>query len=294
MKKNLKNLFTEDVQKVLTDETLTAIEEAFNDKVKLSVESALLEQDEIYANKLQTLLDTLDKDRSKKLKRVVEAVDKANASKLVKIVKLYERDSKVDAKKFKKTLIESVSAYLDEFLKESIDSKDLAQAVKNKTAFNVLENMRKVLAVDSVMMKESVQEAVIDGKNQIDELKKENAELKKQFKALYEQNQRTEVASLLESKTAKFSETKKGFIKKALADKSVKFIEENFDYTVRLFDNQEKSKLQTLKEEALNNRKFKPDVLPTPKTEKVITEKVNNNSLKNDYLNVLSRGKGQK
>lgn len=294
MKKNLKNLFTEDVQKVLTDETLTAIEEAFADKVKLSTEAALLEQDEIYANKLQTLLDTLDKDRAKKLKRVVEAVDKSNAAKLVKIVKMYERDSKVDAKKFKKTLIESVSAYLDEFLKESVDANDLAQAVKNKTAFNVLENMRKVLAVDSVMMKESVQEAVIDGKNQIEELKKENAELKKQFKALYEQNQRTEVISLLESKTAKFSETKKGFIKKALADKSVKFIEENFDYTVRLFDKQEKSKLQTLKEEAMSNRTLKPDVLPTPKTEKVIEEKVNNNDLKNDYLAALSRGKGQK
>ena len=294
MKKNLKNMFTEDVQKVLTEETLTAIEEAFNDKVKLSVEAALLEQDEIYANKLQTLLDTLDKDRAKKLKRVVEAVDKANASKLVKIVKMYERASKVDAKKFKKTLVESISAYLDEFLKESIDQNDIKQAVKNKSAYKVLENLRQVFSVDYVMMKESVQEAVIDGKNQIDELKKENEELKKQFKALYEQNQKTEVAALLESKVSKFSEAKKGFIKKALGDKSVKFIEENFDYTVRLFDKQEKSKLQTLKEEALNNREHKPDVLPTPKTEKVIEEKVNNNTLKQDYLAALSRGKGQK
>ena len=294
MKKNLKNLFTKEVQEVLTEESLAAIEGAFNDKVKLSVEAALLEQDEIYAGKLQTLLNTLDKDRAKKLKRVVEAVDKSNAAKLVKIVKLYERESKVDAKKFKKTLVESISAYLDEFLKEAIDKKDIEQAVKNKTAFNVLENLRKVLAVDSVMMKESVQEAVIDGKKQIDDLKKENAELKKQFKALYEQNQRTEVAALLESKVSKFSETKKGFIKKALGDKSVKFIEENFDYTVRLFDKQEKSKLQTLKEEALNRREIKPDVLPTPKTEKVIEEKVNNNTLKKDYLAALSRGKGQK
>ena len=294
MKKNLKNLFTEDVQKVLTDETLTAIEQAFNDKVKLSVESALLEQDEIYAEKLQTLINTLDTDRANKLKKAINVVDKSNASKLVKIVKMYERDSKIEAKKFKNVLVESISAYLEEFLNESIDKEDIAQAVRNKSSYNVLENLRKVLAVDSVMMKESVQEAVIDGKQQIESLKKENAELKKQFKALYEQNQKTEVVALLESKVSKFSEAKKGFIKKALGDKSVKFIEENFDYTVRLFDKQEKSKLQTLKEDALNKREIKPDFIPAQKTEKVIEEKVNNNSLKKDYLNTLSRGKGIK
>ena len=295
MKKNLKNLFSEDVQKVLTEETLTAIEEAFNEKVTVNVESALLEQDEIYASKLQTLISAIDNDHTKKMRKLIEAVDKSNASKLVKVVKLYEKDSKVEAKKFKKMMIESVSSYLEEFLKDTINQEDLAQAVKNKSAFNVLKNLQKVLAVDSVMMKESVQEAVIDGKDQLTALQRENAELKKQFKALYEQNQKTEVGSLLESKTSKFPETKKTFIRRALADKSVKFIEENFDYTVRLFDKQEKSKLQTLKEDAISKREVKPDFISSQKNEKVIVESINNtNSLKKDYLDVLSRGKGQK
>jgi hypothetical protein len=294
MKNNLKNLFTEDVQKVLTDETLTAIEEAFNEKVTLNIQTALVEQDEIYANKLQTLLNAIDKDHTAKMKNLIEAVDKSNASKLVKLVKLYEKDSKVDAKKFKLTLIESISAYLDEYINEAVDQKDIAQAVKNKTAFTVLKNLQKVLAVDSAMINGSIQEAVIDGSEQISTLKKENLELKKQFKALYEQNQKTEVVSLLESKTSKFPETKKTFVRKVLADKSVKFIEENFDYTVRLFDKQEKSKLQTLKEDAISKRQNNPDFISTPKTQKVIEERVNNNSLNNDYLAALSRGKGQK
>lgn len=294
MKKNLKNLFTDDVQKVLTDETLTAIEEAFNDKVALSIDAALVDQDDMYAEKLQTLVTTLDIDRAGKMKRVVEAVDKSNASKLVKIVKMYEKENKLEAKKFKKVMVESISAYLDEFLKESVNQEDLAQAVKNKTAYNVLENLQKVLGVDTSVMNPEVQTAVIDGKAQLRKLQNENAELKTQFKALYEQNQKTEVVSLLESKISKFSESKKGFLKRALADKSVKFIEENFDYTVRLFDKQEKSKLQTLKEDAINKRDFKPDFVSAPKKEKVIEEKVNNNSLNQDYLNVLSRGKGVK
>lgn len=295
MKKNdLKNLFNEDIQGIISEDTLSAIEEAFNQKVQLSIDSALMEQDELYAEKLQTLVTAIDKDHTSKMKRLVEAVDKSNASKLVKIVKLYERDSKQDATKFKKHLVESISSYLEEYLEESLNKEDISQAVKNKTAFSVLENLRKVLAVDSIMMKESIQEAVIDGKKQIDTLQKENSELKQQFKALYEINQRTEVSSILEGRTSKFPESKKNFIKKALQDKSLKFIEENFDYTVRLFDKQEKSKLQTLKEEAFNKREIKPDFVVAPKSEKVIEESLNNSGLQNEYLNILSKRKGIK
>ena len=87
MKSNLKKLFSEEIQEVITDETLTAIQEAFDSKVELSVESALIEQDNLYAVKLKTLVTTLDQDRSKKMMRVVEAVDKNNASKMVNIVR---------------------------------------------------------------------------------------------------------------------------------------------------------------------------------------------------------------
>ena len=282
---SLKNLFSEDVQKILTQESIDAIETAFDSKVTLAVESALLEQDELYAEKLKTLINTLDADRTKKMKRVVEAVDRNNASKLAKVVKMYNRENIKDFKNFKKELVESVSVYLDEFLKESVAVEDIAQAVQNKTAYDILENLRNVLAIDSVMMKESVRGAVLDGKSQIDKLVTENAELKKQFKALYESNQKTEVTMLLENKTAKLPEAKKNFIRKALADKSLKFIEENFDYTSRLFDKQEKSKLVSLKEEALNQRTTKPDVVPT---KKIVTESLNTNTHTDMYVKELS------
>jgi hypothetical protein len=285
----LKNLLSEDVQKILSEESLTAIQDAFDTKVKLTVEAALIEQDDLYATKLQTLVTSIDKDHTKKMKRLVEAVDKNNASKLVKVVKLYQKDSLNESTKFKNQLVNSISAYLDEYLNEAVDKKDFEQAVKNKTAFNVLENLRGVLAVDSVMMKESVKDAVLDGKSQITKLQNENSELKTQFKALYEANQQTEVKMILEEKTSNLSETKKNFIRKALQDKSLKFIQENFDYTLRLFEKQEKSKLATLKEDALNKRTVRPDVVPT---QKIIEERVNNtNEDKHGdmYIDVLSK-----
>lgn len=270
----IESLLNEEVKSILTEESLNAIQEAFDSKVTLEVESALAAQDKEHGERLVKLINDIDKDRATKMKNLVEAVDKKHASQLLKLVKMFEKDQVKDAKAFKKMVVESVDAFLDEFLNETISKEDLEQAVKNKTAFKVLENMRSVLSVDAGMVKESVQSVFLEGKKEHDKVLAENKELKKQFKALYEQYQQTERNMLLETKISKFSPEKQKFIRKALGDKTVEFINENFDYTLRIFDKKEKETLKTLKEEALANRVNKPDV--------VILEKNNKTSLNNN------------
>jgi len=287
MKKNKQNLFSEDVQKSLglSDESVSAIQKALEAKVDLAVEAALVEQDEVYAAKLGSVMESLDKDRTIKMKKLMEAFDRDKTTKLVKVVKKYEREQQGDLIRFKKQLTESVSAYLEEFLNESIPAKDIEQAVKNKTAMNVLENLRKVFAIDSAVMKESVSDAILQGKTELDKLRNENASLKSNLKVITEEKNNTQVKLFLEGKTSKYPESKKNFIKKALGDKSLTFIKENFDYTVRLFEKQEKKQLEVIKEEALQNRKHKPDFV---KNQKIITEKVSNDVEENDpYLSIL-------
>lgn len=287
MKKNKQNLFSEDVQKSLglSDESVNAIQEALEAKVDLAVEAALVEQDEVYATKLGSVMESLDKDRTIKMKKLMEAFDRDKTAKLVKVVKKYEREQQSDLIRFKKQLTESVSAYLEEFLSESIPAKDIEQAVKNKTAMNVLGNLRRVFAIDSAVMKESVSDAILQGKTELDKLRNENASLKSNLKVITEEKNNTQVKLFLEGKTSKYPESKKNFIKKALGDKSLTFIKENFDYTVRLFEKQEKKQLEVIKEEALQNRKHKPDFV---KNQKVITEKVSNDVEENDpYLSIL-------
>jgi hypothetical protein len=287
MKKNKQNLFSEDVQKSLglSDESVSAIQKALEAKVDLAVEAALVEQDEVYAAKLGSVMESLDKDRTIKMKKLMEAFDRDKTTKLVKVVKKYEREQQGDLIRFKKQLTESVSAYLEEFLNESIPAKDIEQAVKNKTAMNVLDNLRRVFAIDSAVMKESVSDAILQGKTELDKLRNENASLKSNLKVITEEKNNTQVKLFLEGKTSKYPESKKNFIKKALGDKSLTFIKENFDYTVRLFEKQEKKQLEVIKEEALQNRKHKPDFV---KNQKIITEKVSNDVEENDpYLSVL-------
>lgn len=287
MKKNKQNLFSEDVQKSLglSDESVNAIQKALEAKVDLAVEAALVEQDEVYAAKLGSVMESLDKDRTIKMKKLMEAFDRDKTAKLVKVVKKYEREQQSDLIRFKKQLTESVSAYLEEFLSESIPAKDIEQAVKNKTAMSVLENLRRVFAIDSAVMKESVSDAILQGKTELDKLRNENASLKSNLKVITEEKNNTQVKLFLEGKTSKYPESKKNFIKKALGDKSLTFIKENFDYTVRLFEKQEKKQLEVIKEEALQNRKHKPDFV---KNQKIITEKVSNDVEENDpYLSIL-------
>jgi hypothetical protein len=287
MKKNKQNLFSEDVQKSLglSNESVSAIQKALEAKVDLAVEAALVEQDEVYAAKLGSVMESLDKDRTIKMKKLMEAFDRDKTTKLVKVVKKYEREQQGDLIRFKKQLTESVSAYLEEFLNESIPAKDIEQAVKNKTAMNVLDNLRRVFAIDSAVMKESVSDAILQGKTELDKLRNENASLKSNLKVITEEKNNTQVKLFLEGKTSKYPESKKNFIKKALGDKSLTFIKENFDYTVRLFEKQEKKQLEVIKEEALQNRKHKPDFV---KNQKIITEKVSNDVEENDpYLSVL-------
>ena len=256
--KNDKSL-PEQAEEVLTEDSVKEIETAIEEKIQLSVEAALTNQDELYAEKLEELVGAIDKDHTSKLKRVVEAVDHNNANKLIKVVKRYENELNGHANNFKSTLVESISDYLGEYLEESVPTQAFEEATKNRTAREVLGNLRKVLAVDSTLMSESVKEAVMDGKTQIDQLNAKITKLTKQNRALSENYKTTKANLILESKTASLSESKKSYLHKILSDKTPEFIEENFDYTAKLFDNKEKERLTVLKEEAYKKRKVKTD-----------------------------------
>ena len=238
-----KQALPEQAEEVLTEESVQAIETAIEEKIQLSVEAALTNQDELYAEKLEELVSAIDKD----------------ANKLIKVVKRYENELNGRASKFKDTLVESISDYLEEYLEESVPTQAIEEATKNRTAREVLSNLRKVLAVDSTLMSESVKEAVMDGKTQIDELNAKVNALAKQNKVLSEKYRSTKANLLIEAKTANLSEGKKSYLRKILIDKTPEFIEENFEYTAKLFDKKEKERLTVIKEEAYKKRKVKTD-----------------------------------
>jgi len=275
-----------DIEEVLTNESVEAIENAFKEKLELSVEAALTQQDDLYAEKLETLVASIDKDHAQKMERLVEAVDTNNAEKLAKVVSMYEGQLNEEAASFKETLVESISNYIEEYVDEAIPAEAIMEATRNKEALNVLSNLRNTLAVDSSLMAESVKTAIVEGKSEIDELKAEIAELKSNNQTLTESYNEAKSAAFLESRTAKFTEKKAAYLKKVLSDKTPRFIEENFEYTARLFDRKEKEQMEVIREEAISQRTVKADA-PKP----VVVEKVEPKSAGNPYLDGLNKMK---
>ena len=280
----VKNILPDQVKDLLTEDSLNTIETALQAKTSLLIETALINQDELYSQKLQQLMKAIDKDHTSKLKRVVEAVDISNARKLSTVVKRYEKEINKNAKSFKNTLVESISDYLEEYIDEAIPKNAIVEATKNKTALSVLTNLRKVLAVDAALMKESVKEAVQDGKTQLDTLSEQVTKLEKENKILKESYLKTKADLILEEKTSALPDKKKEYIKKVLGDKTPKFIEENFDYTLRLFDKKEKEKISQLKDEAFSRRVVKTDA-PRVNLQESTTKTIN------PYVDALQRNR---
>ena len=52
---------------IFSSDFIKNIEEAIKDKVTLAVEAALTSQDELYSDKIQELVEAIDKDHSSKL-----------------------------------------------------------------------------------------------------------------------------------------------------------------------------------------------------------------------------------
>jgi hypothetical protein len=267
------------------DETvLEAIETAFEsrlqEKAKIHIDKALLEQDELYTSKLEQLLEALDVDHTKKLKKVVEAVDADRANKLKAVVAKYENVLTEDADAFKSQLVESISEYLDTFLQESVPAEEIKEAVKNKKAIAVLESLRKHLAVDSALEKDSIKEAVADGKNQINEATTKLESALQEKSVIQEELDTIKANLLIEQKTAKLDGRTSKYVKKMLEGKDLEYINENFDYTLKLFQKKEESRLEGLKTEALTE---------TTKVDHIVEESVEAPAASNPYMSELKK-----
>jgi len=243
---------------VLNEDSLQTIETVFNEAVEkkseeraqIATEAALAAQDEQHSKKLEELLEAIDKDHAKKLEKVVEAVDVDRTRKLTNVIRKYQTSLNEEATGLKDTLVESISDYLDSYIKEVVPTETIEEATRNRRAYDVLADIRKQLSVDMALANESIRDAVKDGKATIVESKKQIAEVTEQASDLRVQLESAKKELFLEKKLSGLDEKKSSFVRKTFADKELSFIEENFDYTVTMFDKNAQENLEVLKEEA--------------------------------------------
>lgn len=290
---NIISVIKEATEGLLSESSLNAIETAFNgavqEKTSLNVEAALVKQDAEYAEKLKNLLEAIDKDRATKLIKVVEAVDSNNAAKLKKVVSKYKTALAREATEFKKSLVGSLSKYLEVYLEQALPQNFINEAVLERKAQAVIENLRQHLAVDSALMKESVRTAVVDGKKQINEAHTELEKAQQRVRMLEEKLDKTKADLLFAEKTQNLPTKKRDYVKRVLSGKTSEFIAENIDYTLGLFDKSEAQQVDFLREQAMKDVVASDDA---PVEQEIIAESTfdgGSNDVKNLYLNELSK-----
>jgi len=261
MSKTITSILKEAAGDILDDKTLTAIEELFNtavdEKTQLNVENALTAVDQKHAKKLEAVLEAVDADRAKKLDRVVKVVTENHTKKLKAVVRKYETALNEEAKSCLDTLVGDLSDYLSSYIEELVPAEQIQEAANNKRAANVIENLREALAVDLALSKKKIKGAVVDGKQRLDEATEQVLFLEEQNEKLTKELINTKSRILIEEKSKGLPAEKKKYIMKVLQGKSKQFINENFDYTLRLFDFENNKKEDDLRQEAQKNRKGK-------------------------------------
>lgn len=303
---NVTELLKKAAGEVLTEETLASIEAAFQtavaerakkeagtlveDKVKerltLEVENALSKQDEEHATKLSKLLEAIDTDHVKKLKAVVGKIDENHSGKLQWLVKKYRGQMQTEAAQLRDTLTTQISNYLDLYLDKTVPMDQITEAVQNLQARKMVDNIKKIISVDSSFVTEQIREALLDGKEKIDNLTRE---LDQTIKENVELNQKTKTAQanlLLETKTMDLPDDKKSYVKKVLSEKDPEYIEENFDYVVEMFERDQQDEVELLKEDAkkgaVSNEVDQPVITESSEAEEA-------DAPVNDYLSELKR-----
>lgn len=258
MPKDIKEILKEGTKDLLTEDTLNQIETVFkesvqkkvDDQVKLQVESAMISIDDKHAGQLKVLLEKIDSDHANKLKKIVEAVQVNNVTKLKKVITKYETTINEEAKKFKDTLVAQISNYLDLYLEKLVPTADIQAAVKSKKAGKLLTEMRKMLGVDLALGQEVIKEGIADGKHKLDAAAHKEQELVTENTQLKVRAEKAEATLLLEQKSVGLPKEKRDYVFKLLSSKTPEFITENFDYTLSMFDKDQETILENLKNEA--------------------------------------------
>jgi hypothetical protein len=238
----LKNIFESVDKEILSEDNLKAIASLFEEKVNakvqervdLEVESAIKTQFDKFKTISEKAVSAIDADHTAKIKMVVKTIMEDNNQKLLTVSEGYKKIIAETAVQHRDTLVESIDEFLDLYIEKHLPKQQIEEAAKNQYAQKAIEEARKILGVDEKYIKSNIKEALVDGKTKMDQLVRENAELKKRTAI-------TESRRVLAEKTANLPVEVKKFVTSRLQGKNASFIAENFDYVIDMFKRQEKN-----------------------------------------------------
>jgi hypothetical protein len=299
--KNIEEVLSSISNDILTEDAKASIAKMFNEAVdakvksqaQLLVEAELAKMDDDHSEKLKKLIESIDTDHTNKFKQVIQKIDEAHTAKLKKVIAKYETELKEGAEKLHSDIVSKISNYLDLYLTETIPATHLKEAVENVRARKMLDEIKKIVAVDPEFISENFKEALKDGHDTIEKLR---GELNSKIKESVEINQQlinTKATLLLEQKTKDLPKNKKDYVMKLMESKKPEEIESNFKFVVEMYEKDEADKVADIAEKAKDQKITATQASGTDTPKSVIIENVQktegDNSAVNSYLDELKK-----
>ena len=225
-----KDILSEEVKKSIATMFTEAVDAKVKSQAQLLVEAELAKMDDEHSQKLTNLIEAIDEDHTNKFKQVIQKLDEAHTAKLQLVIEKYEKELKEGAEKLHTDIVAKISNYLDLYLTETIPSTHLKEAVENIRARKMLEEIKKIVAIDPEFISENFKEALKDGHDTIEKLR---GELNSKIKESVEINQQlinTKATLMLEQKTKDLPKNKKDYVIKLMENKKPEEIEANFKF----------------------------------------------------------------
>ncbi|MDD4109939.1 MAG: hypothetical protein PHS54_00135 [Clostridia bacterium] len=258
------DVLTEDSKKMLTEAFWDAVNNAASERTDIEVKDALLKLDEEHSTKLEQLLEAIDADHTQKLVAVLEKIDNDHTEKLQALIMKNEKMLKEDAAEFKENLLSQLSNYIELYIEKTIPHDELKEAVENKRAQKMIDQLKQIIALDDGFINDTIKEAVADGRKTIDSLKQELNEAIKQNIQITQTLKTRSAELVLEKNTANLPKEKRQYVMRMLKDKDPEYINENFDYVVKMFDKDEEEQKTLVTERATKATKTIREKVDTP------------------------------
>ena len=261
--KNIADLLPEAITKHLSEESLSALKEEFEnlveskvaERISLATAAAEASLDEEVNKQTTELIHKIEEAHKIGLEKVVNHLNEKYEANIAKVRNYYKNQLGREATKFKNQLVESVSNYIDARVDKLVPYAEVKAAVKNDSAMRVLENFKKILNVNEATSNAAIRSAIMEGHQMIQDAKDEVKQAKSDKENIQKQLDEMAESYAFERNVAQLDEDQKNFVIRMAKKTGVSYVNENMEYITNLYDKKLTNERKELAIKEMNNRK---------------------------------------
>lgn len=262
MENNITDLLPESIRAELGEDSIQAIQEAFNnavdrkvdEQVSLAVKCAEANFDEQTNKSVTELMEMAELNYKLKFVKALNALKEKFEQREAKIKAFYNKQLTESAKAFQKSLVKRIDESIRLGVAKAIPTKQLKESLRNRMAINTIAHMKNLLSVNDTTVREAYRPAIREAKKRIDESTERASLLAERNKSLIEENKALKADLYLAERTKNLSPEAQAYMQRVMKGSTEKFIKENFQNVYGMFKRQDEGRREAVAQLTMESR----------------------------------------